>query len=734
MSLVKCPDCEKMVSQRADKCPFCGCPAKFFIYEDSLQSSNKEKAHVNETNMLKGNDTNQIEERADKTEIASNQGLVDAKINFYFGKYGVAFHAKGAAFAAFFGTYLQAADMAYERMLDCYRKAGSIRKALEILPDKANAVIFSLIDKGTGYLYSQGVYITQEEFFRKYNCIYTMDYDRYYSVTLEKYSQILDMQKEMAAYRDAVKARRGRWQGGGFGIKGAIKGAMTASALNMGSKFLHSFGDASRERKDNEAVQQKLRVLYNESKGQLCHSVKTCMMNVYRAMCEELKKINAFEEIILLQPDKAEALFENTQKYETDADTIKCNMIKCIALYPGERKYYEVFFDDFMNEETDIRDFLQFWHLEYLLSDILDSREKQDEFTAFMEKKGIGGFDFGNLTAENAIVLWSWLDEYGKDVPKNGECAECVSRYLHQFRDKWEEHKKEILVDYHPAKFKFREFHLSCVKNQKWLDVKSLSAFSFYVTSENNRIRDFLESDGDYVQLYYDTSMTEMGTSGLAVTGRYVVDLKSRNRIKISDIRKVEVETAGEYRFELLISDEEKEIRFCCSEIKDNESAAYYLKNYLKAVFVRYRNNRFLTVTRVIHLEETAIPEVFIDKKSAEEYLGYVKKYQKDTGKPINLQFSNMFRRRFKSIWSSQWKKIGLEERNIINQYDYKLSDNSILRRTGGEAYGQYILISTEVFTLTDFNMYINGKKYDLAEIREILLFANMHIEDNRYI
>ena len=30
MALLRCPDCEKMVSPRVQACPFCGCPREFF--------------------------------------------------------------------------------------------------------------------------------------------------------------------------------------------------------------------------------------------------------------------------------------------------------------------------------------------------------------------------------------------------------------------------------------------------------------------------------------------------------------------------------------------------------------------------------------------------------------------------------------------------------------------------------------------------------------------------------
>lgn len=40
MALVKCPDCGKMVSARAEACPDCGCPAEYFEGLESILSKN----------------------------------------------------------------------------------------------------------------------------------------------------------------------------------------------------------------------------------------------------------------------------------------------------------------------------------------------------------------------------------------------------------------------------------------------------------------------------------------------------------------------------------------------------------------------------------------------------------------------------------------------------------------------------------------------------------------------
>ena len=64
-----------------------------------------------------------------------------------------------------------------------------------------------------------------------------------------QYDAITEQQHAEKEYRDARKAARGRWQGGGFGLSGALKGAATAGALNavsgLGHDLVNSAGNLS---------------------------------------------------------------------------------------------------------------------------------------------------------------------------------------------------------------------------------------------------------------------------------------------------------------------------------------------------------------------------------------------------------------------------------------------------------------------------------------------------------
>ena len=64
-----------------------------------------------------------------------------------------------------------------------------------------------------------------------------------------QYDAITEQQNAEKEYRDARKASRGRWRGGGFGLSGALKGAATAGALNavsgLGHDLVNSAGNLS---------------------------------------------------------------------------------------------------------------------------------------------------------------------------------------------------------------------------------------------------------------------------------------------------------------------------------------------------------------------------------------------------------------------------------------------------------------------------------------------------------
>lgn len=67
---------------------------------------------------------------------------------------------------------------------------------------------------------------------------------------------IFDFASRLANMRDAEKMMRGKWVGGGFGIKSAIKGAVKAGVLNIGTSALRGIGDTVTNVSDKAKLDQ----------------------------------------------------------------------------------------------------------------------------------------------------------------------------------------------------------------------------------------------------------------------------------------------------------------------------------------------------------------------------------------------------------------------------------------------------------------------------------------------
>lgn len=715
MALVKCPDCEKMISTRVDRCPFCGCPAEFF--QKMLDKNENEKSE--EANTLttgtEGTQDRYNEKRPEKY-VSFNLCGVDVKFSIYIEK-----------FAQLFGSYLKAGDEAYAEMLRLYKEAGSISKALETLPKSAEDFIFGVIDEGTKFLYKQGVNITQEKFFQKHNRKYPMSYSVYFEQVVEKYSDISGAKAELAAYREAQKAARGRWSGGGFGLKGAIKGAVTASALNMGTDFLHSFGDSAQRKEDNKKFSAEYGKLYRSSRETLCYSVKICIMNVFYAMVEELENIQFFEETYALNKKEADTRYEAVIKYEQNEDKIFDKMIDCILDYPGERRFYEKIKDRLINKKSDIDAFLKFWNIEYLIADILKTKDELDNFDRFMESHGILNFDFTDISAKNVGSLLQCIaayrkeagKEYLKEIPSESRYAARIKKYLSeavQSLEKWD----HSILSWIPADATFREFWDIAVGEGERLRLYSVRGFSRYISSESGKKLLQRIKDGGSVLLCCDTSLMENYSKGLVVTEKYSMDLKTGDKIenkKISVIDTVKLNNG----YGIRLGDGSREIIMQGGEDGDDWDFPYF-KLVMELVFVRYCGNRQLYKPSMGSIDvetDIKVPEYikgyYPDTSKSEgerkkRYLGLVRgKFSFD-----ELEKMNLFRRRFKYLSRHE----GIRYNSPC--YGFETGEEKIKSLIGNDT-GEYVLFYDRRHLVTDRAIYVDGERFALGDVREFL-------------
>lgn len=147
----------------------------------------------------------------------------------------------------------------------------------------------------------------------------------------QKAQEIEDLAISMGEYRAVQRAGRGYWEGGGFGIGGAIKGALTAGALNMGTNMFRGIGDSLTNASDRAKISKLKHELANNP------AIEECLQETIHHYC--MKTFYAVRDILtdkgklpFLRFDTKSALaraknyvakyYSNNELYDTTIDVL----------------------------------------------------------------------------------------------------------------------------------------------------------------------------------------------------------------------------------------------------------------------------------------------------------------------------------------------------------------------------------------------------------------------------
>ena len=270
MALIVCPECGRKVSDRANVCPECGFPIQEYVVE-------LREAEI-ATDGIKNEGF-----KAKKSESHINKRIVKT---FTILGYKWEIAEEEEVYNSIRKEFVKLADNARYEAMRGYSSAENIRKVLEEVPTIALKYHGYAFDKCMEMLYRVKVNMSIEEFAEKYHQRFS--YDKYIEPILEKYTEIIDEKTMLKEYRTLQQSNRSRWQGGGFGVGGAVKGAIIAGALNTGTDFLRSFGDLDRKFRDNTYIQNKLTELYRSEKvrNRIIEGTYSCILDVFDAFYE----------------------------------------------------------------------------------------------------------------------------------------------------------------------------------------------------------------------------------------------------------------------------------------------------------------------------------------------------------------------------------------------------------------------------------------------------------------
>lgn len=396
MALMQCPDCRRMVSSRAIGCPNCGCPAVFFqeisesgesVEDDSIEED------VSEQNNEKELEDEKIEDEFLEEFMVLGKAITYPKSAELYIK-SVKLHNELAA------------EMEKE-IRSRYCNAKSMDNVLDYVIPFAIEQIDQIVCEDVKILYQEGIRIQEDDFKKKYR----VDVKMYLKDMFDAYDGIVMEAKKLHEAREYERASRSKWEGGGFGLKGAIKGAVTAGALNAVTGVGRALGDAVVDSGDNNDLRKAKQVVYNNEdyREKFFWGFRACVYKADMGMAEELANEGITERI---QVNYAEAAQEYAAalKYEQDITGLVYKMLEVVELCPLYLEVYKALLQVALklgDKETDeLLRFMSFWELREDFDDAFEEQERRVVINQYIEKHPeTKQIDFGDYTPEIYVKL-----------------------------------------------------------------------------------------------------------------------------------------------------------------------------------------------------------------------------------------------------------------------------------------------------------------------------------------
>ena len=181
--------------------------------------------------------------------------------------------------------------------------------------------------------------------------------EQYEKLSNELY-EIIEKNQQQHAYREYRKATRNKWEGGGFGVSGAIKGAATAGAFNGITGLAHSVGNAFGIMYSDFQRDKKIDSLFSDNSipMKFVNALRQDVFNLADVLGDILIE-NGYNIQSYATEDinKSISIFNNYDKID-NLDDKKSALLQCIKLNPYDLDFYNIYMKEFYknpNEEQE---------------------------------------------------------------------------------------------------------------------------------------------------------------------------------------------------------------------------------------------------------------------------------------------------------------------------------------------------------------------------------------------
>lgn len=507
MALIKCTECGKEFSDRAAACPNCGCPTDIILEDIEKEKSIQQKKIVA------------------SYDIGDYKFEIDSKMDYRI---------------RLISDFCQKRDQIKILAGKMYDEFGNIDNVIEQMPQSFSIILEGAINAAIDLLMKNKIMECDVNYFIS-NYGEELDAASLIEPIIVEYLKILKLDTEIKEYHDYIRnVHRNAWSGGGFGIKGAVKGYFKAQMMNAGSAFLTSFSDTKEFNNNMQEVQKAKEELFDNEETKQCvvDSVLRIYTVCYTIALNKLKNANIIEDTFF-NTSKSDSIMNNVYNYMNNKESeIDSEWLVASGL--------QAFLEDPTSEEPI-----------YLLVRLLGENRMNPKTGIILYAKEYG--------------FWNtYIDQRIDEVAE--ECSSDINDFvkLSELPNENAEAVSKIIDSFHNLKYKFM---LSGIFTN-WNHVLNKLHFDLYLKAAVEKNLKYDKSFFRYEDLIYELSTYDSEQ----IKYEYARYILSQFYLKLSGIEQYF------YSYEPTVEIERK-LRICVKPFLDREISKEKIKDIAEEIF-----------------------------------------------------------------------------------------------------------------------------------------------------
>lgn len=242
-----------------------------------------------------------------------------------------------------------------------YQGAGSLDNVLKGLADRGGRLLVESLEYVVNRIIEEGVYTYNlDRFVEEYleEDTFRIWYEAS-GVFLDGCAEQLCNAEQMKAYREQRKNSRSKFVGGGFGVPGAIKGSISAGALNMVTGTAHSLVNAFGNAITDMQLAEKRKQVYKNpaSVAGLSEALGEAVYNLYSCYLRILAKETGKDYTYITEKDRqtSKAITDNCMAGRIQGEAAKRAVTEAVKLWYYNEDAYRFAIGTFGDEDDTIQ-------------------------------------------------------------------------------------------------------------------------------------------------------------------------------------------------------------------------------------------------------------------------------------------------------------------------------------------------------------------------------------------